>query len=212
MRSVRDAHPSPLSLGHQSRLPPSLLSPGIGMSTTSVSPTVPGLLHHLPRGRSGLPPFPSCPLWDRSGMFPARLSIHPPLSPQARKVTSACARRTARPGCAAPATSGPRSASRCCGRGRCAPGTGGKEPTGWRSSSAARVPRGWRVACSESTAPPTRPACTRASGTEPPTDGRDGRTDGQTPAPPERRLFLKGTTPKRLVAVRYCVVNTRAGT
>lgn len=182
------------------------------MSTTSVSPTVPGLLHHLPRGRSGLPPFPSCPLWDRSGMFPARLSIHPPLSPQARKVTSACARRTARPGCAAPATSGPRSASRCCGRGRCAPGTGGKEPTGWRSSSAARVPRGWRVACSESTAPPTRPACTRASGTEPPTDGRDGRTDGQTPAPPERRLFLKGTTPKRLVAVRYCVVNTRAGT
>lgn len=136
-------------------------------------------------GWSGTPTLPHRPPWEHPGLTP-----RPAVPTQVRRGTSACARRTAQPGCAAPVTSGPKSASRCCGKGRCVPGTGGKAPTAWRSSSGASAPRGWRAASSESTAPPMPPACTPASGTE------RRRTDGRDGLRPRRsgRLFLKGTT------------------
>ncbi|KAK2545082.1 hypothetical protein Q9966_001346 [Columba livia] len=109
--------------------------------------------------------------------------------PKVRKGTSACARQTARPDSAAPVTSGPKSANRCCGKGRCVPGTGGKAPTAWRSSSGASAPRGWRVGCSESRAPPTPPACTPASGSE---QRRTDTRTGRTPAPPEQKVVSQG--------------------
>lgn len=126
--------------------------------------------------------------------------------PQVRRATSACARRTARRGCAAPATSGPRSANPCCARGRCAPGTAGKEPTASRSSSAAPAPRAWRAARSATAAVPTPPACTLASGTERRRGAdrgwTDGRTDGGMDSSPARGSSPLCAQPEQKVVSR----------
>lgn len=194
--SVRDAHPafpSPVGSVWDARLTP-LRPLGAFRAAHPASLSlwgIPNLLHH--------------PLWEHP-----RLNTCHPVPTQVRKGTSACALRTAQPGCAVPVTSGPKSASRCCGKGRCVPGTGGKAPTAWRSSSGASAPRGWRVASSESMALPMPPACTPASGTEHRrTDGWNGTDSGPAGA---EGCFSRELLFKRLIAVRYCVVNTRAGT
>ena len=87
---------------------------------------------------------------------------------QGTRATPACAPPTARRATAAPAISGPRSASRCWGRARCAPSRGRKALTAWRSSSDATAPRASPARCGKT--PPPRPSpgstCARRSEAE----------------------------------------------
>lgn len=99
--------------------------------------------------------------WEHPG-----LSTCHAVPTQVRRATSAYALQTVQLGCAVPVTSGPRSASQCCGKGRCVPGTVGKAPMAWRSSSGASALRGWCAASSESMALLMPPDCTPASNTE----------------------------------------------
>ncbi|KAI1887501.1 hypothetical protein AGOR_G00190970 [Albula goreensis] len=88
------------------------------------------------------------------------------LSSKPMRESPACAPRTARTATAAPVTSGPRSASRCCGWGRCAPGRGRKALTAWRSSSAATAPKASPARSGRTPRPPPHPGSTCASGYE----------------------------------------------
>lgn len=82
------------------------------------------------------------------------------------KETLACVPQTVQRVTAAHATSGPRSASRCCAKVKCVPNNARKDRTAWRSFSAAIVPKAWRAKCGKTPRPTPGPDCTCASGPE----------------------------------------------
>lgn len=85
---------------------------------------------------------------------------------QVTRATLACARPTARRAIAALATSGPKSASLCCGRAKFAPSSARKAPTAWRSSSAATALKDLPARYGKTPPPSPGPGCTCARGSE----------------------------------------------
>lgn len=92
--------------------------------------------------------------------FTTNCRFTPDFLHQGTRATLVCAPLIAWRATAAPATSGPKSASRCWGRARCAPSRGRKALTAWKSSSAATAPRAFPARCGKTPPPPPNPACT----------------------------------------------------
>lgn len=85
---------------------------------------------------------------------------------QATRATLACVHPTARRDTAAPAISGPKSASRCWGREKCAPSRGRKALMVWKSSSAVTVPKASPARCGKMPPPLPSPGSTCAKRSE----------------------------------------------